>query len=319
MKKLCILFILLLLIIGGTYLWWIQSLMPVDPQNKTTQIFVVKNGEGIRELSTNLKQTGLIKNSIAFFLLVKQKNYDGKIQAGDFRLSSSMSTQQIAENLTHGILDIWVTIPEGIRAEEIAQTLKSKMPNYQDTWQAQLKSNEGYLFPDTYQLPREALITNILPLFKQNFDRKYGELQKAPTNTLTDQQVIIVASLVEREAKFPEDRPLIASVIINRLKINMALQIDSTIQYALGYQSDTKTWWKKALTSDDLQLKSPYNTYLNTGLPPTPICNPGQAALQAALNPASTDYLYYIADKTGHSHFAKTLAGHNKNIQQYGL
>src|SRR5258708_22679283 len=141
MKKLCILFILLLLIIGGTYLWWTKSLMPVDPQNKTTQIFVVKNGEGIRELSANLKQAGLIKNSIAFFLLVKQKNYDGKIQAGEFRLSSSMTTPQIAENLTHGILDIWVTIPKGIMTEEIAQILKQKIPKYQDNLQTVLKSN----------------------------------------------------------------------------------------------------------------------------------------------------------------------------------
>jgi UPF0755 protein len=123
--------------------------------------------------------------------------------------------------------------------------------------------------------------------------------------------------MIEREAKLTEDRPRIASVIINRLTIDMKLDIDATVQYALGYQPQEKTWWKKSLTVDDLAIDSPYNTYLVAGLPPTPISNPGIAAITAVVNAPDTHYLYYIADATGKSHFAETLEEHQQNIARY--
>ncbi|MCL4387469.1 endolytic transglycosylase MltG, partial [Patescibacteria group bacterium] len=127
----------------------------------------------------------------------------------------------------------------------------------------------------------------------------------------------IVAYLIEREAKKDEDRPLVASVILNRFNIGMKLDIDATIQYALGYQEDEKRWWKKSLTLDDIKLNSPYNTYRVSGLPPTPISNPGLASLQAVVNPSDTNYLYYITDSKGINHYGKTLEEHNANIQKY--
>jgi len=319
MKRLIVAIILILLVIVGISAWWRNGLQSADPNNHAAKIFVVKKGDGVREISYNLKHDGLIKDSIVFFLETKLLGLDKQLQAGDFRLNPSMSATEIAYNLTHGTLDIWVTIPEGLRATEIAETLKAKIPTYNDSWAAELQTNEGYLFPDTYLIPRDADINTVLSLMKTNFENKYESVKNTKTTNLSDQDTIIVASIIEREAIFAEDRPLVASVIVNRLGIGMALGADPTVQYAVGYQPATKTWWKKDLTVDDLAIDSPYNTRKNPGLPPGPISNPGLSSIKAALNPAKSDYLYYFSDKQGHLHFATTLAGHNANIQKYGL
>ena len=319
MKRIWVLLgIVLVFVIIGIF-WWQNGLLPVNSNDKQPKIFVVKTGEGIREIANNLKQNGLIRDPIVFFLLVRQNGFDKQIQAGDFRLNPSMNANQVAENLTHGILDIWVTVPEGLRADEIADILKQKIPSYNQTWRKDLEQNEGYLFPDTYLIPRDADIKLVLSLFKNNFDKKYASIENQKTTNLTKDQTIIVASMVEREAKTASERPMVASVIINRLNLGMKLDIDATIQYALGYQQGTKTWWKKDLTADDLAINSPYNTRLNAGLPPTPISNPGILSIQAALRPANTDYLYYMTDAKGVTHFATTIKQHNANIQKYGL
>ncbi len=318
MRKLLFLFVLLLLFVGGLAVWWNNGTAAVNPKDKSTQIFVIPKGQGIRAIANDLKKQNLIKDPIVFFLLVKQKSLDSKIQAGDFRLSSSMTAEKIAENLTHGTLDIWITIPEGKRAEEVGTILKENIPSYEDSWVVELKKQEGYLFPDTYLIPKDATITMIVTQMRNNFSTKYATIPNAPTG-LVKTNAVIIASLIEREAKLPEDRPLVASVIHNRLKIDMPLQIDATIQYILGYQKDQKNWWKKDLTRDDLKIPSAYNTYANTGLPPTPIANPGLDVIQAAINPAQTNYLYYISDGSGKNHYAKTLDEHNANIKKYGL
>ena len=153
---------------------------------------------------------------------------------------------------------------------------------------------------------------------KNTFQKRYDSVKDTKTTVLTDAQTVIIASIIEREAIFPEDRPIVASVLINRFNLGMALGSDPTVQYALGYQANTKSWWKKDLTADDLLVNSPYNTRKNAGLPPTPISNPGLSSIKAALMPADTDYLFFFSDKQGHLHFAKTIAGHNANIQKYG-
>jgi UPF0755 protein len=318
MKKILIVLSLLILFSVLTFVWWQNGLQPVNALDKSPKIFIIKNGEGVREIANNLKTNGLIKDPIVFFLLTKTEGLDKKIQAGDFRLNQSMNAQEIATNLTHGTLDIWTTITEGLRATEIAAILKAKIPSYNDSWTADLQANEGYLFPDTYLIPRGADINMILSLFKNNFQKKFDNVKATKTTTLTDTQTVILASIIEREAMYAVDRPLVASVFINRLNIGMALGSDPTVMYALGYQADTKTWWKKDLTVDDLLINSPYNTRKNADLPPGPISNPGLSSIEAALAPAKTDYLYFFADKQGHLHFATTIEGHNANIQKYG-
>lgn len=301
------------------FFWWKNGLSAADSSNKNQVIFVIQKGQGVREIANKLKNEGLIKDPIVFFLLIKKLGLDGKIQAGDFRLSPSMNSNDIAQALTHGTLDIWVTIPEGKRADEIADLLSQKIPTYEKSWRNVLVKNEGYLFPDTYLIPKDADIDLIISLMGGNFEKKFAQISLANKNNLTKNQIVILASLIEREAKLPQDRPLVASVLLNRLEISMPLQVDATVQYALGYQEDERSWWKKALTKEDLSIKSPYNTYLNPGLPPAAIANPGLEVLKAVTNPANTNYLYYISDKSGRNHYAKTLEEHNQNIKKYGL
>lgn len=319
MKKLITvaIFIIIVGFIGS--LWWGNGLSAVNPKDKTPQIFVIKEGERIREIGNNLKTKKLIKDPVVFFLLVKKLGLDKKIEAGDFRLNPSLTAEQIIQNLTHGTIDIWVTIKEGERAEEIADTLQKKIPSYNTVWRNALAKHEGYLFPDTYLMPKDADVNIVIDIMRKNFEKKYTVIKNSKPSNLTEEQIVILASLVEREAKLEVDRPLVASVILNRLKISMPLQIDATVQYALGYSKEEKTWWRKNLSLEDLKTKSPYNTYENTGLPSSPIANPGLESLKAVLNPADTDYLYYISDSRGRNHYARTLAEHNANIKKYGL
>ncbi len=318
MKKLIILFLLLGVIFLSGLIWWKKGISAKDPRNTQTFLFVIPPKSSVREISNSLKREDLINDPVVFFLLVKKLGLDGKIQAGDFRLSQSMNAYDIATTLTHGTLDIWITVPEGKRAGEIADILKEKIPSFDEPWKNTLFQNEGYLFPDTYLVPKDASIELIVSQMKANFEEKFAQLDTSNTR-LSKQDIVTIASLIEREAKFANDRPLVASVIVNRLQLGMPLQIDATIQYALGYQKDEKMWWKKNLTNDDLKLNSLYNTYLHQGLPPTPISNPGLEVLKAVVNPAKTNYLYYISDKNGKNHYAKTLEEHNENIKKYGL
>ncbi len=319
MKRILILIVLIAVIAGGLASWWRNGLASVNKQDNTAKIFVIEKGAGLREIANNLKTEGLIRDATVFFLLTKQLNYDKKIEAGSFRLNPSMTTEEIIKALTHGTLDIWVTIPEGKRADEIADIFKETLPTFDESWRTSLKAKEGYLFPDTYLFARESTIDQIIEKMTENFEVKYQELSGPSLKSFTKDEIVTIASMVEREARHDSDRALVASVILNRLEIGMALQIDATVQYALGFQEDENRWWKKSLTSTDLKLNSPYNTYKNAGLPPTPIANPGFLALEAVVNPANTNYLYYLSDKDGNNHYAETLEEHNANRQKYGI
>lgn len=312
-KGIVFLSIVAVILIG--FFWWNLNLLPVNTRDHNEVMFTVPPGAGIKAIARDLKSQGLIRNPFIFTIMTQQSGLDKKIQAGDFRLSPSLSSKEIASRLSKGVEDIWVTIPEGKRAEEIAAILKDKIPEYESSWEDELVKHEGYLFPDTYLIPHNATIESIITLLTSTFAERY----KAVTtnkNDLTKEQIVILASLIEREARHDQDRPLISSVMHNRLEIGMPLQIDATVQYAIGTEGD---WWKRDLTLDDLKVNSSYNTYLVTGLPPSPISNPGLKALQAAANPADTDYLYYITDKNGINHYAKTGDEHNANIRRYGL
>jgi UPF0755 protein len=179
---------------------------------------------------------------------------------------------------------------------------------------------EGYLFPETYQVPQPVSGSHAAELMVRMFGQRMGDaLRTPPESKLNAQQVITLASIVEREAKVPSERATIASVYLNRLAQNMPLQADPTVQYAVatrdGASASAYDYWRK-LTADDLTISSPYNTYAHMGLPPGPICNPGEASIRAVLQPAATDYLYFVAttDGSGAHLFAKTLDEHNANV-----
>src|SRR5258708_60049 len=232
MKRVVVIIIIFLLIyIIGSF-WWRNGLLSPNPSDKSQIIFVVNQGENVRDITYKLKKENLIKDPVAFFLYLKERGIDNKIQAGDFRLSPSLNAEQVVEILQHGTLDKYVTIPEGKRAEEIADILQQKIPSYQLSWRSILNNHEGYLFPDTYLIPRAANLDIVLQIFKTNFDQKYKIVQQQQTTAFSQQDVVTIASLVEREAKLTDDQPIVASVIINRLKLGMPLQIDATVQYA---------------------------------------------------------------------------------------
>jgi len=302
----------------GFYLYYREGTLPVDKKSEESKIFIIKKGENLSSIANNLADQKLIRNKVVFYLVVKRFGIERKIQAGDFRLSASMNTHEIASALTHGTLDVWLTIIEGMRKEEVAQVVSQGL-NIPETEFLKF-ANEGYLFPDTYLVPKEATAAAVENILEDNFNKRFNnELKEsARRRNLTVDQVVTLASLVEREARFAEDRPKVAGVLLHRLKNNMKLDIDATIQYVLGYQPEEKSWWKKELTFSDLEVNSPYNTYKNAGLPPGPIANPGLATITAVVE-ASSDgpYLYYVSDSSGHLHFAQTIEEHNENIRKY--
>ncbi len=319
MKKFLFIILLFILTLGVLGWWWNNGTSPVNPTDKTHVTFTVNDGDGVKQVANNLNKQGLIKDPFIFSLQVKQLGLDNRIQAGEFRLSPSMHASEIAKRLQTATNDVQVTIPEGKRAEEIADILSETFPNYDESWRAKLIEKEGYLFPDTYSLSKQADIDQIIMTMTNTFTTKYNELSGPRKSDLSEKEIVTIASLVEREAKHDEDRPMVASVILNRYDQYMKLDIDATIQYALGYDKESNRWWKPALTFDDLELQSPYNTYLKAGIPPTPIANPGAKAIEAVMNPAKTDYLFYITDSNGINHYAKTNDEHEANKEKYGL
>lgn len=311
MRKIVLLGLVVLMFVVA-YFWWRNGNAPVNTRDESEKVFVVERGSGVRAIANDLKEQGLIRDPIAFFILTKKEGSDTKIQAGDYKLSPSMNLSQILDELTHGTIDVWVTIPEGMRSEEVADILEKQIPSYQDSWRQVLIDNEGYLFPDTYLIPKETDISTVLSIFKSNFDKKIANAGLTDNPNL--ENAVIIASLIEREAITDDEKPMIASVIANRLRQGMALDIDATLQYAKGKVGDK--WWTVP-TAADKNINSPYNTYRNPGLPPGPIGNPGIEAIKAAVNPATSSYFFYIHDSSGKAHFAKTLEEHNANIAKY--
>lgn len=315
MKKVFIFLTVIVISALFIYLIYREGTLPVDRAKTGTKIFVIRNGEGLNAIIKNLANESLIRNRIVFYIVVKQLGIEKSIQAGDFRLSPSMSAYDIARTLTHGTLDVWITVIEGLRKEEIARIVSKNfdMPESEFTKNAR----EGYLFPDTYLIPKTATAEMIVSIMRNNFEKKYNSIPESNAS-LTKHQIVTLASLVEREVRRDEDRLAVANIIVKRMENDWPLQIDAAVQYAVGYQPNEKTWWKKNLTLDDLAIKSTYNTYKNTGLPPGPISNPGFASLKAAASAdGSTPYWYYISDKAGNMHYARTLEEHNANVQKY--
>ena len=307
-----------LLLVSGY--WWLRATSPLCSADCQNKIFIINKGEGSGEVAQRLEQEKLIRSSLAFQLLVTKLGISRQIQAGDFRLNPGMSPEEIAQELTLGTLDRWLTLIEGWRREQMAEEIAAELEGeegffYQSEFFELTKNLEGKLFPDTYLIPKEADAQKVVNYLTTNFDKKTNDLD-------INQQTLILASIVEREAKFPEDRPIIAGILLNRLRKGMPLQVDATVQYAKANKECTLEnlgceWWSKSLSKQDKQINSPYNTYLYIGLPPTPICNPGLASIKAALNPQETDYWFYLSDGQGYTHYARTLEEHNDNIEKY--
>ncbi len=316
-SRFVIVFFVFVVFAWGGWLWWRDSISAVNSADTIPVSFTIKSGEGVKTIAANLAQEGLIRSPTGFFILVKILGIERQLQAGDFRLTRSMDARTIALELTHGILDQWVTTLEGWRSEEIAARIAKDLDIPEQEF---LKlTREGYMFPDTYLIPRDATAAGIVAMFIDNFNKKITTQmrQDASKTGLSFEEVVILASIVEREGKSSTDRPIIAGILLKRLKNNWPLQADATLQYALGYQPFEKTWWKKTLTNNDKQVRSPFNTYENPGLPPHPISNPGVESIRAVIYAQETAYWYYLHDAAGGVHYAETLEQHNANISQF--
>jgi len=318
MQKIIILTIILAILALFSYVLFREGTLPVNKQHTQSIVFTITPGESLDSIINDLSKNDLIRNRLAFYMMVKQRGLERKIQAGQFHLSQAMSAYEIVNSFMSGSIDTWLMVPEGLRKEEIAEIVNQQFGIPESEFNSVAK--EGYMFPDSYLIPTNPTAQQIADLMMQTFEKKYTpEMRaKAIKKGYTDDEVVILASIVEKEAKYDIDRTGIASVIERRYKENHPLQIDATVQYALGYQPQEKRWWKGVTTFADLEYDSPYNTYLYTGLPPAPISNPGLASIQAVLNAdPNTKYQFYLSDDAGNTYFSKTYEEHQRNIEKY--
>jgi len=294
---------------------WFYKNSEAPAGSKHLSYFIVSKGESAGEVGSKLESAGLIKSALAFKIYLHATGQTGKLEPGEFKLTPSFTLFQTVTTFFKGPVEIWVTIPEGLRREEIATKFAAaldKDSSFTTDFMQASKGEEGYLFPDTYLFPMDASASAIVQKMTDTFTAKTAGF-KVQGSDLTFSQAVIVASLLERETKTDAERPTVAGIIIKRLDIGMPLQVDASVQYAVGTSKD---WWP-ILSLADLKVNSPYNTYKFAGLPPAPIASPGLSTLKAAFNPVQSDYLYYIHDSTGQIHYATTLAEHNANIAKY--
>lgn len=322
-----IVFLFFSLVVLGNLVWWTINSRPVNSDNNKKVFFVVNKGEGLAKIAGHLQSENLIRSSWNFRLMSIFWGTARKMKAGGYYLSSSMNPREISHLLTKGINDQWVTIVEGLRSEEICQLLiKKGFAINPKIWQEEIQRErlEGQLFPDSYLLPQGATQSAILNIFRKNFQKKVisGLEENWQSTGRSKDNILILASLVEREAKTDEDRKIVAGILFKRLETGWPLQIDATVQYVLGSKqcsilTSPCDWWPSKIGSNDLKVISLFNTYLYKGLPPSPICNPGLSAITAVLAPQESDFWYYLSDEEGKIHYAKTSEEHTANIVKY--
>jgi UPF0755 protein len=302
--------------------WYGLALQPVGQGEAKT--VTIDSGQGVEEIAAKLEEAGVIRNQHAFALYVSINNLRRNLKAGVYSLDPKQSTREIATKLSKGdVIKKRVTIPEGSTMAQIKQIVAKQGMNaaafevalkqpHANTFLASKPSNvdlEGYLFPDTYTLDPSTTPAQLVDLMLTAFGTKVTPDYDAgfKARGLTLHEGLTLASIIEKEVANEADRPMVAQVFYKRLTSGQALESDVTIDY--GASLVGKTF--------DLSLDSLYNTYKHRGLPPGPICNPGLSALKAALNPAATDYVYFLAGKDGKTYFAHTFAEHEANIAKH--
>lgn len=313
----------------------------IIPENEKIEFFVEK-GANTTKIAEKLKEQGLIKNENIFKLLSKINGYDGTYLSGTHYVSRNLSYDEIMRALSSSPVTRKVTIPEGKTFSQIVDILYQKeiikdreqfiktanTGDFDFDFLKDIPSGrdyrlEGYLFPDTYEfdlnVTDEEVIYKMLSNFDKKFNDNYRKVLEGLGEDMTIDKIVILASLIEREGKNPDDRYLISSVLYNRLsnkdKTLRKLQIDATVQYVLLKQTGS---YKERLLFEDLEIDDPYNTYIYEGLPPGPICCPGEASIKAALYPEDTQYLYYVAKGDGSHEFSRTFKEHQAAIKKYG-
>ena len=290
--------------------------------------FTVRPGMSVSEIGKELYERGIIDSEMKFWWTAKLNGFENKVKSGTFAMQTGMTPRDALEILVYGnTVTIRFTIPEGFSVRDIAQRLDDEGLVKADAFISLAKTYrpypyveehenvryavEGFLFPDTYEINGEFDATRIMQMMAENFDRRLTKdmRDRAREMDLSIYELVTLASLVEKEAYHEEDRPIIAQIFLKRLRLDMPLQADPTVQYLLDAP-------KEDLLYRDTEIESPYNTYQNVGLPPGPIASPGTASLMAVLHPADTNYLYFVADRNGNNYYATNYADHLALVDQ---
>lgn len=323
MRTLFTLFVIILLAAGGWAAY--QLYVPVAPPPDTS--LLLRPGYSTRRIAIELKKAGVIRNELAFRIF-HELHPKLTLKAGEYRFDHDARMPQVYRRIARG--DIYfhvVTVPEGYTMFDIAKAMEDAglgpAAEFLKIFQTQTqlisdlaphaKSLEGYLFPNTYEFTRTQSRLEMATAMVRQFHQVAQQIGLAATPDSDVNKVVTMASIVEKETAVPEERPLVAGVYYNRLAHNVALDADPSIIYAKLLDGT----YQGALHHADLAVNSPYNTYRFPGLPPGPIANPGKTALAAAFHPESTEYLYFVADGSGHHRFARNLEEHNRNVVAY--
>ena len=322
--------LVLTLIASSLALWARQRMAAPHKSFAGEEVFVdLPAGTGVSGIADRLVAAGVVADVWTFRLAARLTGADHKLQAGEYRFSGEASPLEVINRLVAGdVFTRSLTFPEGLTIAEMGEifarsglgTAREFVGAASDTLLAepfdpQAKSLEGYLFPDTYALPRgtdaDAVVRAMVARFAQAFDADLR--REAAAREMTPREVLTLASLIEKETARADERALVSAVYHNRLKIGMPLQCDPTVIYALMLARR----WNGNLRKVDLQMTSPYNTYTVRGLPPGPIASPGRASIEAAVRPADVSYLYFVSRNDGSHVFAMTLAEHNRNVSTF--
>lgn len=322
-KSAIILFILIILITFSVR--FLTFLQPVERNTNSVYSINIEYGSTSKTVANLLEENNIIRSSFAFNVLINVLGYDNQLRAGYYEISPENNIFEVIDIIRKGRVETFkVSIPEGSTLKEIIsrfekETLYSKEEFFNIAQNIELNNKEylaensdaikykleGFLYPDTYKIQKNFKPTQIYKLMLNEFENKWllKLKDKADNNKYSVLELVTIASIVEKEAKLKEEKPIIAGIIFNRLEKNMKLQIDATVQYVLPQR-------KERLLYSDLKIESKYNTYLHQGLPPGPISNPGAASINAVLNPEKTEYLFYFARKDGSHVFSKTYQEH---------
>jgi UPF0755 protein len=331
MKRAFVLLVVLTVLVGigiaGTL--YKRTTEPFKGYDGAEQFVTIEAGSGTRTIGQRLIEAGVVRDDATFRAALWRSGRARSLQAGEFRFDRPMTATEVIDKIARGdVYNRRITFPEGLNIREMARIYEQQglgkaaafiqaagdASTIRDI-DAAATDLEGYLFPETYSIPRDTTPAKLVSLMVGRFRQLFtSEMQQAAQALeLTPREAVTLASLVEKETARPAERPIVAAVYLNRLKIGMGMQADPTVIYALQRAGR----YDGNLKREDLSFDSPYNTYRYPGLPPGPIASPGLASLQAVVAPATVDYLYFVSRNDGSHVFARTLVEHNENVRQY--
>jgi len=329
-KRLVWLLLLLVVAVGGVAgVLYVRINKPYSGYAAPEQFVEIPQGAGSRTIGDRLVASGVIRDLVTYRLALYMSGQGRRLRAGEYRFERPMTPFEVIDKIARGdVYVVTMTFREGLSIVEMAKVFESHGFGTADDFVTAAHDAapirdldpaatdlEGYLFPDTYPLPRKTSAAQLVRLMVQRFTHEFGDAlrKKAADRGMSIRQAVTLASIVEKETGRPEERPLVAAVYANRLRIGMPLQCDPTVIYAMQKAGT----YNGNLKREDLSMNSPYNTYRFPGLPPGPIASPGRASLDAAVEPAGVKYVYFVSRNDGSHAFADTLDEHNKNVQKF--